>query len=106
MLANAKNSVDEASGTVGAEGRTYPKKTDITTAAGQANPRAGRTRYAVLAALLLIALSSWGAEHLDDGHALVGESLEEGLQHAFSLMGVLGAVLLAWLSNSFTKAIP
>ena len=104
MLANAKNSVDEASGTVGAEGRTHPHETDITTAAIQADPRAVGARYSVLAALLMIALSSWGLNHVVDGHGLFGDP-DERLQHLLSLMGVLGAVLLSWLSNSSSKVI-
>jgi len=60
-------------------------------------------RYAVLPALLLIALTSWGLEHLTDGHAL--GLADDGLQHSLSLMGVLGAVLGGWLSKSSKKGI-
>lgn len=69
---------------------------DTTTAERQSR---GRLGLAVLATMFLVALASWGAEHAAHGH---GDGWWELLDvtHLFSLLGVLGSVLGAWLAKS------
>jgi len=58
--------------------------------------------FATLAGTLLVAVSSWGIEHSMHGH---GEAWTQMLdpQHVFSLLAVIGSVLVAWLSKSPVK---
>lgn len=49
--------------------------------------------YVILVASLMIAVGSWGANH-DNWSDLTQVS------HVFELVGIIGAVLLAWLGKS------
>ena len=61
----------------------------------------GATSLAVFAAMLLVAIGSWGVGHTGHGHEKWSELLSPG--HVFSLLGVIGSVLVAWLSKSPLK---
>ena len=60
------------------------------------NPGIGS--IAILAAMLSASLGSWGVAHTGHGHAGWSDLLNP--EHIFSLMGILGSVLGAWLSKS------
>ena len=55
----------------------------------------------MLMALCFTGLASWGAEHSGHGHGGWGDLLSP--IHVFSLLGVFGSVLAAWLSQSPRK---
>ena len=58
----------------------------------------GVASLAVLVAMLLVSVGSWGVQHVQHGHFTWGEFLAP--LHVFSLLGVLGSVLGAWLAKS------
>ncbi len=63
------------------------------------NPGGGS--FVVFAAMLLVSVGSWGVEHTAHGHLMWSTFLRP--EHVFSVLGVLGSVLGAWLSKSPLK---
>ncbi len=61
----------------------------------------GATSLAVFSAMFLVAVGSWGVEHTGHGDEGWSQLLSPG--HVFSLLGVIGSVLGAWLSKSPLK---
>ena len=51
--------------------------------------------------MLLVSVAAWGLEHAGHGHVTWGEMLAP--PHVFSLLGVLGSVVVAGLSKSPLK---
>ncbi len=54
-----------------------------------------KTGLALLAALA-VSVSGWGYEHIQHGDAMWGDLRDP--VHVFSLIGVIGGVLVAWLT--------
>ena len=64
---------------------------------------AGAASVVNLVSMLVVSAASWASEHAEHGHETWGAMLTP--QHVLSLLGVLGSVVVAWLSKSPVKEI-
>ncbi len=61
----------------------------------------GVASLVVLVSMLVVSVGSWGVQHTGHSHVTWSRFLEPA--HVFSLLGVLGSVLLAWIAKSPLK---
>ena len=61
----------------------------------------GAASWILLAAMLAIAISSWGLQHTGHDHETWTEILTP--RHVFSFLGAVGSVVAAWVSKSPLK---